>query len=302
MIKFEQFEKWYGKLCAVKPLDLTINKGETFALLGPNGGGKSTIIRALVGLHAPTRGRILVNGFNVITQPNDVKKLTSYLPQRITMPGMMTAREIATLYAGLKQVPQNQIDEALEYVALHSDADRYVREFSGGMLQRLGLAIAFLGDPEILVLDEPTLNLDPLGREKFLDLILQLKQRGKTIILSSHIIQDAEQLADRIGIMVEGNMVSIKQVSEFKESISNETSVRIIIDNAVDTIPAAAQLAGATMTDWQGEQFIFKAPPDRRLNVIRAIEKTGATIREFHSEPPNWDVLIGQSFKYNGKE
>lgn len=291
-IQFDRFEKWYGKLCAVAPLDLTIDEGETFALLGPNGGGKSTIIRAMVGLHAPSAGRILLNGTDIVRHPREARHLISYLPQRVTMPGRMTAREIVRLSAALKRANSNKIDEALDYVALTADADRYVGEYSGGMLQRLGLAIALLGDPELLVLDEPTLNLDPLGRDKFLSLILDLKKSGTTVILSSHIMQDAERLADRIGVLVEGKLVSVKSVAQFRESISRETSVRIILERMDDSVTTAARNAGATYTSWDGEQFLFQAPPERRLEVIRAIEATGVEVKEFHSEPPNWDALF----------
>ena len=139
MIRLERFEKRYGKVHAVKPLDLEVARGETFALLGPNGSGKTTIIRALAGLHRPTAGRILIDGVDAIRSPDRVKEQLSYVPQRAAMPEMLTAREIVTLFARLKQVPLDRVAEVLELFAMTDDADRRVREFSGGMLQRLAV-------------------------------------------------------------------------------------------------------------------------------------------------------------------
>ncbi len=299
LIRFEKFEKWYGKHHAVGPLDLNVKRGEIFALLGPNGSGKSTAIKALVGLHFPTNGRILVNGIDVIKQSTDLKRMLSYIPQRVTMPGLMTAREILIFISKLKGLQSERVEEVLECVSLTNDADRPIREFSGGMVQRLGLVTVFLNEPEILVLDEPTLNLDPLGRETFRDLILSLKAKGSTVILSSHIMQEAELLADRVGILVGGKIVSLMKIPEFRESISLETSMRIILLEADKTLPIAAENAGATFMNWEGNDMLFKAPPDRRLDIIRAIENSGGVIREFHSDPPDWDMLLKKQFNVN---
>jgi len=297
MIRFEKFEKYYGKVYAVGPLDLEIPMGETFALLGPNGSGKSTLISALVGLHAPSKGKILIHDLDISRNWKSLRNKICYLPQKVSMPDMMTAREILTLFAGLKKVSNKKIDPVLNLVSLQNDADRYVGEFSGGMLQRLGLAVAFLSEPEILVLDEPTLNLDPLGRETFRELILQLKQQNVTIILSSHIMQDAELLADRIGVLNEGKLSMTMTAPEFKESISLETTIRIILHESNEIVQQAVECAGATMLNREGAGVAFKAPPNRRLEIIRAIEEAGGIIREFHSEPPDWEVLLGKKLK-----
>ncbi|NIM60903.1 MAG: ATP-binding cassette domain-containing protein, partial [Acidobacteria bacterium] len=155
-IRLERFEKRYGKVQAVKPIDLEIRRGETFALLGPNGSGKTTIIRSIVGLHRPSGGRILVDGIDVVDRPDEVKARLSYAPQRVTMPDMLTAREVAALFGRLKSVADERVDHVLDLFGLADAADRKTREFSGGMLQRLGLAVAFLKDVPLLVLDEPT--------------------------------------------------------------------------------------------------------------------------------------------------
>ncbi|MCK4894413.1 MAG: ABC transporter ATP-binding protein, partial [Calditrichia bacterium] len=236
IIQLQQFEKWYGSIQAVKPLDLEISKGETFALIGPNGSGKSTIIRALAGLLFPTKGQLYIKEIDLKRNPTEARKYISYMPQRVTMPDYLTAREVITLYAKLKQVELKRVDEILDFVELKDSADRYTGEYSGGMLQRVGLAVAFLSESEIYVLDEPTLNLDPLGIKRFRELILGLKKKGKTILFSSHIIQDAVHLADRVGILIDGKIIRIESVSQFRGEIAKETTVRILLSKPLQGI------------------------------------------------------------------
>jgi ABC-type multidrug transport system ATPase subunit len=302
MVRFEQFSKSYGRRIAVHPLDLTVERGEVFALLGPNGGGKTTILRALVGLHAPTQGRIYVDETDIQKDPVKVKKVVSYLPQRVSAPERLTAREVLTLHAGLKRIPVSRVDDVLEMVSLEEDADRYLREFSGGMLQRLGLAIAFLSDMKLLVMDEPTLNLDPPGIELFRRLVREVKRKNVTVVLSSHIMQDAAQLADRVGIIVGGRLVKIESIERFRESLSVETQVRIVLNTTENGVIHEAMKSGARDAFYKGRNFIFKALPEKRLAVIRAIENAGITVEEVHTDPPNWETLISRHFNQNGDE
>ena len=295
-IELQRFEKWYGKVYAVKPLDLKISSGETFGLLGPNGSGKSTIIRAIANLHFPTRGKIFIKGKELNGGSQKLRQIISYMPQRVTIPGYLTAREVITLFAKLRKVGLKRVDEMIEYVELSHDADRYTREYSGGMLQRVGLAIAFLSDAEIYVLDEPTLNLYPLGTSRFRELIQKLKGRGKTFLFSSHILEDAVQLADRVGILVNGEMEKIESIPEFKEEINQETTVRIKLVNQLDGIRQIIEKAGALSVSSNGRSCIFKAAPNKRLSIIRAIESAGGIVHEFHTDPPDWESLLHRRF------
>ncbi len=292
IIQLQQFEKWYGSIQAVKPLDLEISKGETFALIGPNGSGKSTIIRALAGLLFPTKGQLFIKEIDLKRNPTEARKYISYMPQRVTMPDYLTAREVITLYAKLKQVELKRVDEILDFVELKDSADRYTGEYSGGMLQRVGLAVAFLSESEIYVLDEPTLNLDPLGIKRFRELILGLKKKGKTILFSSHIIQDAVHLADRVGILIDGKIIRIESVSQFRGEIAKETTVRILLSKPLQGIQKIIESAGAKSVFCNSRSCTFKADPNRRATVIRKIEAAGAVIEEFHTDPPNWEALL----------
>lgn len=301
MIRLERFEKRYGKVQAVRPLDLEIERGEAFALLGPNGSGKTTIIRALVGLHRPSGGRILIDGLDVVKSPNQVKQRLSYAPQRVTMPEMLTAREVATLFGRLAGVATSRVDEVLELFALNDNADRRTREFSGGMLQRLGLAVAFLRDVPLLVLDEPTVNLDLLGVDRLRHLLGEARKKGTTIVFSSHIVQSAMELADRVAVLVEGSLVELEQAPVFRANVTRQTIVRVVLDRATDDVIEMARAAGADTASRNGAQVSFTAMPERRLEIIRAIERAGAVVEEIHTETPDWEALIRRHFSSEEK-
>jgi ABC-type multidrug transport system ATPase subunit len=212
------------------------------------------------------------------------------------MPNYLTAREVITLYAKLKQVNLKRVDEILDFAELRDSADRYTGEYSGGMLQRVGLAVAFLGESDIYVLDEPTLNLDPLGIKRFRELVLELKAKGKTVLFSSHIIQDAVQLADRVGILIDGKLIKVESVSQFRGEIAKETTVRILLSKPLHGIQQIIEAAGAKSVTCNSRSCTFKAEPNRRATVIRKIEAAGAMIEEFHTDPPNWEALLHHEY------
>ena len=292
MIRLERFEKRYGRIQAVWPLDLEIARGESFALLGPNGGGKTSVLRALVGLHAPSAGRVLVDGVDLARSPDRAKARLSFVPQRVSLPGMLTARETLTLFARLKKAPLGRVGGVLEEFGLGDSADRRTAEFSGGMLQRLGLAIGFLREVDLLVLDEPTVNLDPPGILKLNQLLHELKGRGTTIVFSSHLLRNAMELADRVGILVAGRMVKPEDVPVFHEVVTRRTTVRVVLSHLTDDMIAAVRDAGGDVSGHNGREVKFTALPQKRLHVIRAIEQAGGAIEEFHTDSPDWDALI----------
>lgn len=296
MISLHGYEKRYGKLQAVKPLDLTVKRGEIFALLGPNGSGKSTIIRSIAGLQRPTSGKITIDNQDIYAKGFQSRKRISYMPQRVSMPNLLTAREILNLFAELRDIGKQRLEEMLDFVELEGDADRQVREFSGGMLQRLGLAVTLLEETEVMVLDEPTLNLDQLGIRKFRMKIKELKTKGVTIIFSSHILQDAAHLADRVGILVKGKMAKVENVPVFRSIISNETAVHLVLESTTEAMLEAVYSTGAIVKYSNGHKIVFNSAPEMRLTIIRAIESAGGKIEEFRTESPDWESLIQQSF------
>jgi ABC-2 type transport system ATP-binding protein len=197
-----------NRVRAVDALDLIVRRGEVYGLLGPNGSGKSTTIKMILGLLHPTAGRVAVLG----KRPDDVntKRLIGYLPEESYLYRFLTARETLDYYGRLfhqdRRQRQKRIDMLLEMVGLEAVQRRPVGEFSKGMQRRIGLAQALINDPVLLILDEPTAGLDPIGTRQFKDLILELRQRGKTVLLCSHLLADVEDVCDRLSIMFGGRI------------------------------------------------------------------------------------------------
>lgn len=223
-VDVQNLTKRFGDFTALHDLSFTVEQGETIALLGPNGSGKTTALRCIVGLTIPTSGKISIGDHDLRTHAHLAKQLMSYLPQRVAFHDQLTAREVLRFYCNLRRLPQQRIDETLATPNFHFNgfSDKPVSQFSGGMLQRLGLAVACLPNAPILVLDEPTSSLDPKGAMQFRQFLAWLKHEGKTIVFSSHLLNEVVQLADRVAIMVEGRLVALKPVSELNEESSLE--------------------------------------------------------------------------------
>lgn len=218
MIRVDRFTKRYGHFTAVDDISFEIQRGEVFAFLGPNGSGKTTTMKAMVGLNIPTAGTIFINGVDINKRPKEAKRYISYLPQRVVFPENLTAREVIRFYGSMRKLSKEAADQALTNARFNGFSDKLVSEFSGGMVQRLGLAVVSLPDAPILLLDEPTANLDPQGVKRFREFILEQKQRGKTIVFSTHLLPEVEQLADRVGIFVGGKLVAQESVENLRRS------------------------------------------------------------------------------------
>jgi len=197
------------KICALNALTLQVNKGEVFGFLGPNGAGKSTTIKLLLNLIRPTSGRLSIDGKDAADK--NVRRILGYLPENPYFYDHLSAKEL--LWFGGKSCDLNnetilqRIDALLTMLDLNDAMNRPLRSYSKGMVQRAGLALALIHDPQILILDEPMSGLDPMGRKKVFDLILKLKEEGKTVFFSSHILHDIERLCDRAAILINGSLV-----------------------------------------------------------------------------------------------
>ena len=203
--------KQYQDLVALDGLSLQIPPGEIFGLLGPNGAGKTTTIKILTTLARPSRGTARVHGFDVVRQPLEVKKLIGVCPQEINLDRELTAFENLWIYGRLHRTPDlsARIAELLEFGNLQERADSLVRDFSGGMQRRLLILRALVSRPRVLFLDEPTVGLDPQVRRQLWNLIQELKLEGITIILTTHYIEEAEMLCDRVGVLNRGRLIAL---------------------------------------------------------------------------------------------
>jgi ABC-2 type transport system ATP-binding protein len=211
MIDIEHLSKRYQDILALNDLTLQITSGEIFGLLGPNGAGKTTLIKILTGLARPTEGRATIAGFDVVRQPLNVKQLIGVSPQEINLDKELTAYENLLIYGKLHQVSdlKGRIHELLEMGGLTERAHHRVRDFSGGMQRRLLIVRAMMSRPRVLFLDEPTVGLDPQVRRHLWDLITQFKADGITVLLTTHYIEEAEILCDRVGILNLGHLIAL---------------------------------------------------------------------------------------------
>lgn len=209
MIRFESFSKSFGEEHAVTDLTLAVSPGEIVALLGPNGSGKTTSLKAAAGLIHPTGGRVLVgeNG-RPATEPLARRSL-SFLPQKVSFPDSLTGREVLDFYRALRDVRPERVDVVLRMSSLNGASSRPVGTYSGGMTQRLGLAVAALPDTPVLLLDEPTAALDPDGLRAFYALADERRREGKTVLFTTHQLGDVERLADRVAILVGGKLAAL---------------------------------------------------------------------------------------------
>ncbi|HCA82089.1 MAG TPA: ABC transporter ATP-binding protein [Bacteroidetes bacterium] len=224
MIQAEHLTKRYGAFTAIDDVSFHVKRGEVFALLGPNGSGKTTTMKTIVGLCVPTSGRVRIGDLDVRTHPKEARTQVSYLPQRVVFPESLTAREIIRFYGAMRKLPRELADRSLAEAKFNGASDKLVGEFSGGMVQRLGLAIVAMPDAPVLLLDEPTASLDPQGVKRFRDFVLEQKAGGKTIIFSTHLLAEAEQLADRVGIFVGGKIVAQESIETLRvSSLANGT-------------------------------------------------------------------------------
>ncbi|HEX6927289.1 MAG TPA: ABC transporter ATP-binding protein [Longimicrobiaceae bacterium] len=218
MIRYEGVTKHFGRLVALAGLDLEVRPGETIALVGPNGSGKSTTLKAALALVRPTRGRVTVDGVDVATHGREARARLGYLPQGLSFPQGFTAGELMRYFARLRGADPGSAAQLLDRVGLQDAEDRHATTFSGGMKQRLGLAVALLGNPRALILDEPTAALDPSGALAVRDLLREIRAEGTTILLSSHDLGEVAALADRVAVFVAGRLVALGTVDELVET------------------------------------------------------------------------------------
>ncbi|MEO0082026.1 MAG: ABC transporter ATP-binding protein [candidate division WOR-3 bacterium] len=204
------------KVHALVDLDLEVGRGETFGFLGPNGAGKTTLLKILMGLAAPTSGSAMVLGKP--TRDAGVKSRVGFLPESPYFYEYLTAREFLVLAAQLAGLNSREVEQRvkslLKLVRMEHAADVQMRGYSRGMLQRMGIAQALVSDPELVILDEPMGGLDPIGRKEFRDIIVELRERGKTVFFSTHILPDVEMICDRVGIIIAGRLVNTGRLNE----------------------------------------------------------------------------------------
>lgn len=279
----EKLTKKYGDIWAVKDLNLNVNSGETFGFLGPNGAGKTTTIRVLTTLTKPTSGHAWVNGFDVVNEPDKVKKEFGIVQQHMSLDRDLTVKENMEFHARLHHLKSSErkrrIAELLDYVGLTEQADRMVMALSGGMQKRAMIVRALIHRPKILFLDEPTVGLDAQTRRRLWELIRRLNRDGSTIFLTTHYIEEAEALCQRVGIIHQGHLITLGKPLELRQKLGLFT-VETLANNTGTQYHYFPDRAAA-------RNYVQNLPPELKTIIIREsnledvfVELTGQKVSE----------------------
>ncbi len=290
MIVFRSFTKRYGSQRAVESLDLSIGAGEVVALLGPNGSGKTTSLKAAAGLVHPTSGEVLLGQPGRPAGEAAARQALSFLPQRVSFPESLSGREVLEFYRALRGVDAARVEAALRFASLNGSGARAVGTYSGGMVQRLGLAVAMLPDAPVLLLDEPTAALDPDGLCAFYGLVTRRRNEGKTVLFTSHQLGDVERLADRFAILVEGRLVASLTARELQDRLAERGVMRLRIGPRREDLLAAVKRLAADAV-WVGDEVIVPGGAALRPAVLDVVRAAGAPIRGLIAEEGRLDVL-----------
>jgi len=286
MIETKNLTKNYGTLTALNDLNLTIRKGDIFGFIGPNGAGKTTTMRILVTLLEPTRGTAFINGLNVTKDGKKVRRMVGYMPDFMGVYDDLKVFEYLEFFAaafGIERKKRKSIVEGvLELTDLQSKQAATVDSLSRGMQQRLGLARVLIHDPQVLILDEPASGLDPRARIEIRELLRELKRMGKTIMISSHILSELEEICDHIGIIEHGQLVFSGTMEDIRPRLGIHSKVRVKVadnqENAVELLSALPQINHVqTLGDYilvtfnegsEGDGIIARTLVNAKLNVI----------------------------------
>ena len=280
---------WGRRITVLEGLNLEVHRGEVFGFLGPNGAGKTTTIKILMGLIYPTAGRATLLGRPI--GDNQAKSRLGFLPESPYFYDYLTAAEFLQFYGhlfGLRgALLEQRVTELLDLVGMSHARNLQLRKFSKGMLQRVGIAQALINDPELVVLDEPMSGLDPVGRKEIRDLILRLKESGKTIFFSSHILHDAELLCDRVAIILRGRMVACGRVRDLVGQSATQ-SVEMVVDGlSAEAMEHLRPLAEKLFTRGNQALVVLKS----QHQVVNALEIVRATKGELVSLTPQKSSL-----------
>lgn len=306
IIQLEGLTKQYGEHVAVKQLSLTIERGEIFGLLGPNGAGKSTTILMMLGLTEPTSGSVRVCGYDSTREPMKVKQKVGYLPDDVgfyeDMSGLDNLLYTARLNGFSKEEGRDYAEQLLERVGLTEAAHKKTATYSRGMRQRLGLADVLIKRPEVIILDEPTLGIDPEGVREFLQLIRTLsKDEQLTVLLSSHHLHQMQQICDRVGLFVSGQMLAVGDISSLSQQLFAQDSLLIearVGEVSAELLQALEAIDGVSRVTQEDEQRLkISCQEDLSAQIARTIIQSGTSLYTLTNQQLGLDEIYHRYFE-----
>jgi len=284
--------KRFGDVVALRDLDLAVEDGEVFGFLGPNGAGKSTTINLLLDFARPTEGRAEVLGMDAQRRSQEVRRRTGVLPEGFRTYDRLTGRQHVEFAIDSKEANNDPMD-VLERVGIAEAADRKVGGYSKGMTQRLALGMAITGEPELLILDEPSTGLDPNGAREMRELVREERDRGATIFFSSHILEQVEAVCDRIGILRGGELVAEDSVSGLREAAGTAQTLEVTVSRTDEEIVASVRtVEGVSNVTASGDRLSVACDPDAKTRILERIESEGVTVEDFSTEEASLEELF----------
>jgi ABC-2 type transport system ATP-binding protein len=290
-IDVEKLTKRYGDLLAVNDISFHVRTGELFAFLGPNGAGKTTTVEIIETIRTPTSGKVCLLGMDVTTRKRDIVPRIGVLPQGFSSFDRITVRETLQYYARLFGRRNADVDGLIELANLKDKSNEEFKNLSGGLKQRLGIAIALVNDPEVVFLDEPTTGLDPRARREVWDVLLSLKKNGKTVFLTTHYMEEAELLADTVAIISKGKIIAMGSPDELIESNANYLVLTL---KAVDGTPfdVIERLGFEPARDNHEHIKVRVEHPDDIQRILNALKDAGTSPLSLDVRKPNLEAVF----------
>lgn len=300
MLQVKNLVKRFGDKEVVRGVSFEVRKGESFGLLGPNGAGKSTTISMVCGLLQPTAGEVQVGNIDVRQNPRAAKQLMGVVPQDIALYPTLSARENLNFWGAMYDLSgkelASRVDEALEIVALTDRQKDAVGTFSGGMKRRVNIAASLLHRPQLLIMDEPTVGIDPQSRNKILETVKYLNQEKQmTIVYTSHYMEEVEYLCDRVGIIDHGRVIALGTLDEVRRVIGSETTVRLKVTDPDDAlVQTIAQIPGVTQAkrDEHAVVALVKDTAETLAPLMVAMNGAGRKVQGVQVEEPNLEAVF----------
>jgi ABC-2 type transport system ATP-binding protein len=301
ILEVQKLVKKYGSFTAVKGISFDIQEGEIFSLLGPNGAGKTTTISVLSTLYAPTKGDAIIAGHSVTKEPMAVKQVIGVVPQELALYDDLTARENLVFWGKMYnlggKVLRDRIDEVLKQIGLEDKANKRVKTFSGGMKRRVNIGVGLLHKPKLLFMDEPTVGIDPQSRRAILDSVKELNKQGMTVLYTTHYMEEAQELSDRVGIIDHGELIALGTQAQLTKQVGENDTLILHIgegENATRLVTALRKIPGVLKADVSDQTIAVIAPEAEEIlaPAITKANELGIKIRSVDIQEPNLEAVF----------
>lgn len=301
ILEVDHVVKKYGDFTAVNGISFDIQEGEIFSLLGPNGAGKTTTIAILSTLFPPTQGDACVDGYSVTKEPMAVRKIIGIVPQELALYDELSGRENLSFWGQMYglggKTLKERCDQVLEQIGLADKADQRVKTYSGGMKRRVNIGVGLLHRPRLLFMDEPTVGIDPQSRRSILDSVKELNRQGMTVLYTTHYMEEAQELSDRVGIIDKGDLIAIGTQAELTRQVGQHDTLILKVEEGQDATPLLSRLRtlpGVLGADHSGQDVTVIAPSAAEILAPAILQANDAGVKIHTAEirEPNLEAVF----------